>query len=586
MRISVKLRMTLLSDAIFGSGFSIPGGEDIAVRRDGRGYPYLKGSTFKGLLRESVENLLVWTGGDQATLDALFGTSGWTGKTSDRRLQFTDLTLEEPPEDPENCFGSRTFTKLEEGVVQDGTLRQAACICSGLTFVGSLVCREEDLSLLRDGLRGVKYVGTSRSRGFGRVRLEAGETAPLGASRQLGPAACLELRLRTELPVLATDLGRSYGNGYETVGYLPGSALRGAVMTALSQQDPAWFEAHKQALLTEVQFLDALPDPAGLAALPAIRGFYEDKTGETFETVVKNGDFAPGLKRAKLGSCCAIDGGTLRYWSARTGGVTRISRGRDGQDSLPFQVRYLEAGQDFRSCILLQDPALASAIARALPETIWLGADRYEGFGKCAVTALEALEAPAWERAYGYGPTDPVGTRLYLLALSPFTMLDRLGEPCGLDLTALAQRLGVAKVELAYCSTALTACGGFNRTWGCREASLRMYDRGSLFQLCCDAAPKAEALLALQREGLGVRTAQGFGRILFLRTELLEAITGKAAVEPAETDDGTRALIAERPGPPTAGFRTTASGSAPAACPAARSAQSREPVRRPWPGTT
>ena len=45
-RIRLKITMTLLSDAIFGSGYSIPGEEDIAVCKDEYGYPYMKGVYF------------------------------------------------------------------------------------------------------------------------------------------------------------------------------------------------------------------------------------------------------------------------------------------------------------------------------------------------------------------------------------------------------------------------------------------------------------------------------------------------------------------------------------------------------------
>lgn len=40
MRVTLPVTAELLSDAIFGSGFSIPGGEDIAVCRDEKGYPF------------------------------------------------------------------------------------------------------------------------------------------------------------------------------------------------------------------------------------------------------------------------------------------------------------------------------------------------------------------------------------------------------------------------------------------------------------------------------------------------------------------------------------------------------------------
>ena len=69
-RITLHVQMKLLSDTILGAGFSIPGGEDIAVRRDPDGHPYLEGSTLKGLLRESLENWTVWTGGSEADASA------------------------------------------------------------------------------------------------------------------------------------------------------------------------------------------------------------------------------------------------------------------------------------------------------------------------------------------------------------------------------------------------------------------------------------------------------------------------------------------------------------------------------------
>ena len=50
----MKIKMELISDAIFGNGASIPGGEDIAVLSDEYGFPYYKGGTFKGVFREEL----------------------------------------------------------------------------------------------------------------------------------------------------------------------------------------------------------------------------------------------------------------------------------------------------------------------------------------------------------------------------------------------------------------------------------------------------------------------------------------------------------------------------------------------------
>ena len=86
-RVTFAVEMELESDGIFGSGYSIPGGDDINTTIDEQGYPYLKGSTLKGLLAESLYNLLAWTGGSEADYTALMGEEGWSGTADERRVQ-------------------------------------------------------------------------------------------------------------------------------------------------------------------------------------------------------------------------------------------------------------------------------------------------------------------------------------------------------------------------------------------------------------------------------------------------------------------------------------------------------------------
>ena len=532
-RVTMPVTMELKSDAILGSGFSVPGGEDIAVCRDEAGYPYLKGSTLKGLLRESLENWLTWTGQDLSVANELLGESGWAGAADGRRVMLTQLTLDEPPEDSERCYGLRTFTSLENGVVKEKTLRMASCIHRGLKFSGFLTCAKEDTELISSALRGIKWVGTMRSRGFGRVSVQTGQVKEHRTAGTLKPAACIRYWLHTDAPVLITDLGHSRGNSYETRGYIPGSAIRGMVISTLAAQRPDWFAEHKLELLSDqTKFLDAVPVVRDCVPLPSIKGFYEDKEEKQFETVVKNGDFTPGLKRAKLGSFCALKGETVVYWSARTDGVTRIQRKIGAEeDTRPFQTRYLSAGQDFEGYISLQNPNLAPELSSALPETVWLGADRYEGFGKCTVTLRETAEAPSWMAQYGPQNQEQVGTVLYLLVISPLTMVNELGEPCGIDETVLASKLGVERCAISFCSTSMSEYGGYNRTWKSRSPAVRMYDRGSIFRLECSTPPAVERVLAVEREGLGIRRGEGYGQVLFLRQELFEGLTGKKSVQ-------------------------------------------------------
>ena len=528
-RCTIRVSMELLSDTIFGSGFSIPGGEDIAVCCDDDGYPYLKGSTFKGLLRESLENWLVWTGGSEEDLSALMGVSDWKGKTDDRRLHLSDLRLIDPPKEPGDCFSTRAFTAIENGVAKRGSFHMAACVRSGSVFGGAIECDRDDAELVEHALSGIKWVGTMRSRGFGRVRFSTEVFDSEARGHVIREAGCLRYRLLTQAPVLITDLSRSRGNGTESRSFIPGSAIRGMVVSMLSEAEPEWFAANRTALLGGgTRFLDAVPICDGRPPLPSLLGFYEDKAETVFQTVVKNGKISSGLKRAGIGDFCAPDGETLRYWTAVSSGSTRISLSKDGNDTVKmFQTRYLEPGQQLEGYILLDEPCLAEQISKVFQGTVWLGADRYSGFGKCSVSEMEVSERPAWIDVYGYRSQEEIGMDLYLLAVSPFTMLDESGNPCGLDENALAVKMGVSSVSVQASATSVVEFGGYNRTWESRVPSARMYDRGSVFHLTCDRPPLLERLRRLESDGLGIRRTEGFGQILFLPVSLLEGLRRK-----------------------------------------------------------
>ena len=551
-RATLRVRMELLSDTVFGSGYRIPGGEDIALCQDEQGFPYLKASTLKGLLRESLENWLDWTGGNRNSVNVIFGEADWCGQAEERRLQLTDLSLIDPPADPSNCYDMRAFTQLENGVVKRNSLRTARCIRRGLVFSGEVFCAEEDVENIQNALSCIKWAGTMRSRGFGHIKISETPIANHSKTGQpafeISPTKCIRLRLRTQAPLFITDLGRSQDNSYETRSYIPGSAIRGFVINALQKQNLSWFSAHKKELLCEhTRFLDFVPVTGDGVPRPTIKGFYESKDETKFQSVVPYGSFEEGLKRAKLGDFCSLSGTVVEYWSAKTDGVTRIQRNvQEGADSLPFQTRYLSANQEFEGYILLDDESIAPQLAGAFEPSIWLGADRYEGFGKCSVVKLEAVENPRWIEAYGYRGSDDIKEEtlengdiayvLYLLLLSPLSMLNGSGDPCGLDESELARKLGVDHISIPFCSTSLSEYGSYNRTWQCREPSIRMYDRGSIFKLVCSQFPEWEKLQAIQEKGLGIRKAEGYGQIIFLRPDLFENLHQKRKLESDRSD--------------------------------------------------
>jgi Uncharacterized protein predicted to be involved in DNA repair (RAMP superfamily) len=187
---TIKIKMKLLSDAVFGSGISVPGGEDISILCDCYGFPYYKGSTFKGIFREEMIRYLGWKGNTEQEIDQkterLLGKSGDTYLEDHNKIMFADFTLspfvresildEIGTEHLELVTDSlshiRMFTKLNgDGTVEEGSLHSCRCINKNLIFYSQINCQEEDRELIENVLKLVKWVGSMRNRGFGKVQL-------------------------------------------------------------------------------------------------------------------------------------------------------------------------------------------------------------------------------------------------------------------------------------------------------------------------------------------------------------------------------------------------------------------------------
>lgn len=184
------VQMTLLEDMIFGNGESIPGEEDISILRDRDGFPYYKGGTFKGVFREELSNLLKWEGknDDERTkiLARLLGEAGSNVLSEKDQIVFSDFViadnvkkaiLEETSDSKviNDAFSSiRTFTRIDDnGMVKDGSLRNVRCINRGISFYSKVSCSEADEALVKEVFGLVKWLGTHRNRGFGKVIVKA-----------------------------------------------------------------------------------------------------------------------------------------------------------------------------------------------------------------------------------------------------------------------------------------------------------------------------------------------------------------------------------------------------------------------------
>lgn len=544
-RLIITYEMKLLSDTIPGSGMSEPGGADITVARDSDGYPLIKGTTLKGLIRESLDNMVNWGVVGQSDVTELLGEEGRDGAINKRRINVSEACLKNRPGDKTSCFSMRTFTSLEEGIVKSGSLRIAECVSKGLVFTGIIECEKQDKLVIESALNGIKWIGSLRNRGFGHVDFSFDYTAHVPSSNKFNCEVSnsdklmfIRYVLVADGPIAITDYSRSFDNNYLSKNYITGSAMRGLVAGALAQNDKEWFEKNKAELLTDSTcFFNAYNKLENHVCIPSIKGFYEKKDGSSFVSVINNPTLPEGVKRASLGSCCAIEDEKILFWSASCGETARIkkaSRNNMSDDKQIFRNRYIEKGQQFEGYISVSSSEIAKNIIEALSGNLWIGADRYEGYGKCHISDIEMVEQPLWVNKYSYRSQEEITDTLYMVAVSPFTMLDDFGNPCGINNKEISELLGLGasdeNITVDVCSTSVSDYGGYNRTWGCELPLIRMYDAGSIFKIKTAKAAKLENMLAIEKNGIGIRKAEGYGSVLFIRPGLFRGISNKEKI--------------------------------------------------------
>lgn len=281
----IKYRIVLTSDAEPGTGL---GGAvlDQLVPRDERGSPQLRATHIKGLVRANLETIAGLLGWPEEWL--VHPVLGRGGEQHDAGLEstayFSDATsgadgTAVPDGDAQALQIYRTAVG-EHGGAKTGTLRGSEAIAKGTVFEGSVrrVADGLQADIIKLGLRSLTTVGSNRQRGSGacyveiesdhrppskileeiRAHIEAYSPAsdaahPALASRPMhGGAAALaaadvkkapttwyRLTFQTEDPLCCPETPITGGTNVVRSGIaIPASAVMGAVLTAISRENP------------------------------------------------------------------------------------------------------------------------------------------------------------------------------------------------------------------------------------------------------------------------------------------------------------------------------------------------------------
>lgn len=266
---TITYQLTLLSDGEIGSGLGNETVNDLVVR-DHAGRPVIRGSHLKGLLRAALGQISDDRDWDGTLAALVFGENGDDGDDGvPAAIQVLDATSTVGRQ----SIRSITRTSLTElGVVSGATLRTTEAVSTGTVFTGSIRIATGSHpaveSAVRLALLTLGAIGGGRTRGAGACRVEilkpsenrtpgqllktldalvrsglpqpAPVVLPAAAPREAAASAVL-LRLTFHAldPICCPETPAIGNNAIRAGLGIPASAVMGAVITRLSQSDPA-----------------------------------------------------------------------------------------------------------------------------------------------------------------------------------------------------------------------------------------------------------------------------------------------------------------------------------------------------------
>lgn len=330
-------------------------------------------------------------------------------------------------------------------------------------------------------------------------------------------AQYLRYVLKNIEPLRISDDSSSQSGQTVSLRYIPGTTIRGLVINRLAGSSE--FEVKKKLLLSgKVRYLNACLMAEDRELMPSPKGFYEDKVQvqgrKEIQNVVIDGRFTEGFKRAALGRFCDIQGDTIVYYNVNTGSDMKIKINlKEGEKQNVFRNEYIAAGHVFVGYIAIDAEEIKEDVKKVFEQDIILGNARSAGLGKCQVLSCEYVDKLPFEE---YLPKQEQENSCYMMLLSNTVMRDEKGELCGLNLSKLQKKMGVEELEIAHCSTSTVDVKGYNRVWGVKIPSAMMFEAGSVFHLTYKGSFAREKMQEICDKGIGIRTNEGFGRVLFL----------------------------------------------------------------------
>jgi CRISPR-associated protein Csx10 len=343
-----------------------------------------------------------------------------------------------------------------------------------------------------------------------------------------------------KLPLLATDI-EGEPNSAISHSYIPGSLLRGALVSLYLGNEGrgrrafdavADSEARAIFVTNETRFLHAYPiSESGQRALPLSFAWRYNK--EDHHTEEDKYWKVYDLSRSAPPKCfheqeishpfvCWNSGvaeflSPARQINVHTQRDARKGRAT-GESGTIYRYDALASGLRLQG-LVIATPGLAQTLRELLPlnQALWLGRARRAGYGETKVIEVETLDY--WrESEIGAPSAIEAGEELRVTFVSDALLRNEFGQASMDPRRALAAALSTPADSLTLLPERSWAdskiAGGFNRKWGLPLPQAAVISAGSVFTYRTSDSIDANALFEIEREGIGERRNEGFGRVL------------------------------------------------------------------------
>jgi len=534
------MKIVLLSDTLIGSAEGCGATIDKDSVFDEVGLPIIPGKRIRGLLKEQGK-LLHNNGYLKNSIIDLFGEEGNTDKKQDY-LSVSNFTVLEYKENKASlyskikekkitrsevikCFTTlRTMTRIDEdGIAEDSSLRTFRLLKKGAEFIGELSFKKSQKEDFDNMIMLLRRVGTMRNRGLGHIKCSISEkNIPVSeVSDNLVSGQKLVYKITTLEPLIITQHSDD-PNMYETLQYIRGTVIQGVFAQNYLKSNKADSVFTRLIVKGDTVFSNAYPFYENNSFFPAplsiVREKYAQKKAhnlllKSIEEQTSGISSLVNIKETKIQALTIPQ--EIRLHN-KINNQTRVS-----DDGKLFNYQSLPAGMVFKGHIFVNNQAdikIINSLIKSGSE-LRIGRSALSEYGKVLFEWITEDESCIKDNS------KPVIMRL----LSDTIIYNKFGFS-SLNYQDINNYLkGEVKIHherevnvdkknkltIPNIVSKKSRIEGFLNVWKLRKPSENVFASGSCFWL--DKLPdNAEDL---ENKGLGERTVEGYGEVLFSTVE-------------------------------------------------------------------